>query len=184
MLRNPFCSILAGILLLAPLAFSQSEAIQSYRIAAHTRFLASDLLEGRGVGARGGDLATDYIATQLELVGAKPAGDNGSYFQNFQLAGVQTMDTATLSVSGRGGTSELRWLADWVGNSELQQENTSFEAEAIFVGHGIVAPEFQWNDYKDVDVKGKIVVLFTNEPGRDNPKLFKGKALTYYGRWS
>lgn len=163
---------------------AQSDAIQAGRIAAHTRFLASDLLEGRGVGARGGDLAVDYIATQLELAGAKPAGDNGTYFQNFQLAGVQTQDNATLTVSRGANATELRWLADWVGNSEMQQDLTEVEAEAVFVGHGIVAPEFRWNDYKDTDVKGKIVVLFTNEPGRDNPDLFKGKALMYYGRWS
>lgn len=168
----------------SPEACAQSDAIQSRRIAAHTRFLASDALEGRGVGVRGGDLATDYIATQLELVGARPAGDNGTYFQNFQMAGVQTQDTAVLSVVSGSQSTELRWLADWVGSSYLQQENTAFEAEAVFVGHGIVAPEFQWNDYKNADVKGKIVVLFTNEPGRDNPNLFKGKALMYYGRWS
>ncbi len=165
-------------------AWSQSDAIQAKRIAAHTRFLASDALEGRGVGVRGGDLATDYIATQLELMGLKPAGDKGTYFQNFQMAGVQTQDSATLTVLRDGQATELRWLADWVGNSMLQQQDTTFEAEAVFVGHGIVAPEFQWNDYKNVDVKGKIVVLFTNEPGRDDPKLFKGKALMYYGRWS
>jgi Zn-dependent M28 family amino/carboxypeptidase len=185
-MRYPLLCLLAlSLVLLGPLRLSgQSEAIQAQRIAAHTRLLASDLLEGRGVGARGGDLATEYIATQLALAGAKPAGDNGTYFQNFQLAGVQTLDTASFQVTGGGSTTELRWLTDWVGNSEMQQTLTEVEAEAVFVGHGIVAPEFQWNDYKDVDVKGKIVVLFTNEPGRDNPNLFKGKALMYYGRWS
>lgn len=163
---------------------AQSEAIQAGRIAAHTRFLASDLLEGRGVGARGGDLATEYLATQLALAGVKPAGDHGTYFQNFKLAGVQTTDAATLTVVRNGQSTDLRWLTDWVGSSEMQQAENRVEAEAIFVGHGIVAPEFQWNDYKGVDVKGKIVVLFTNEPGRDNPQLFKGKALMYYGRWA
>jgi Zn-dependent M28 family amino/carboxypeptidase len=172
-----------GVVSSSPLQ-AQIEEIQAHRIAAHTRFLASDLLEGRGVGVRGGDLATDYIATQLELIGAKPLGDNGTYFQNLQLAGVQTKDTATLTVLRGGAETPLAWAGEWVGNSELQQESTTFEAEAVFVGHGIVAPEFNWNDYKDTDVKGKIVVLFTNEPGRDNPELFKGKALMYYGRWS
>lgn len=164
--------------------FAQSDAIQAGRIAAHTRFLASDLLEGRGVGARGGDLATEYIAAQLALAGARPAGDNGTYFQNLKLAGVQTTDAATLRVERNGQSSELRWLTDWVGNSEMQQAENTVAAEAVFVGHGIVAPEFQWDDYKGVDVKGKVVVLFTNEPGRDNPRLFKGNALMYYGRWS
>ncbi|MCW5962903.1 MAG: M28 family peptidase [Bryobacterales bacterium] len=185
-MRTFFLLLLVAVLLsaLCPEARAQSDAIQARRIAAHTRFLASDALEGRGVGVRGGDLATDYIATQLELAGARPAGDNGTFFQNFQMAGVQTQDSAVLRVVRGGEAADLRWLADWVGSSYLQQENTTFEAEAVFVGHGIVAPEFQWNDYKNVDVKGKIVVLFTNEPGRDNPNLFKGKALMYYGRWS
>lgn len=165
-------------------ALAQADAIRAGRIAAHTRFLSSDLLEGRGVGARGGELAADYIATQLALVGAKPAGDKGTYFQNFQLAGVQTTDAATLSFTRDGQTSQLHWLTDWVGSNQMQQPENSLEAEAVFVGHGIVAPEFQWNDYKGVDVKGKIVVLFTNEPGRDNPALFRGKALMYYGRWA
>ncbi len=180
-----FSLIFVGLMAVsAPFALAQSEEIQARRIAAHTRFLASDAMEGRGVGVRGGDLATEYIATQLELMGASPAGDNGTYFQNFQMAGVQTKETAQLSVIREGQAAELRWLDDWVGNSMLQQDSTTFEAEAVFVGHGIVAPEFQWNDYKNVDVKGKIVVLFTNEPGRDNPNVFKGKALMYYGRWS
>ncbi len=165
-------------------AFAQADAIQARRIAAHTRFLSSDLIEGRGVGVRGGKLATEYIATQLALAGARPAGDNGTYFQNFQLAGVQTTDAARLSFTRNGQTSQLHWLTDWVGNNEMQQPENRLEAEAIFVGHGIVAPEFQWNDYKGVDVKGKIVVLFTNEPGRENPALFRGKALMYYGRWA
>ncbi len=180
---SAFLSLLLSFLVCGP-AFAQADAIEAQRIAAQTRFLSSDLLEGRGVGARGGELATDYLATQLALVGAKPAGDNGTYFQNLQLAGVQTTDAATLSFTRNGETSQLHWLADWVGNSEMQQPVNTLEAEAVFVGHGIVAPEFQWNDYKGVDVKGKIVVLFTNEPGRDNPALFRGKALMYYGRWA
>ena len=179
-----FLCFTIGLLFLGAPTHAQSEAIQARRISAHTRFLASDLLEGRGVGVRGGEIATDYIATQLALVGAQPAGDNGTFFQNLQLAGVQTQDSAEFSVVRGDARSELRWLTDWVGVSELQQPETTFEAEAVFVGHGIVAPEFQWNDYKGVDVKGKVVVLFTNEPGRDNPSVFRGKALMYYGRWA
>lgn len=183
LLSSVLC-LLSLVTATSDLLLAQSDAIQARRIAAHTRFLASDALEGRGVGVRGGELAADYIATQLELAGAKPAGDNGAFFQNLQLAGVQTLDTAKLSVKRGADATELRWLADWVGNSEMQQESISFDAEAIFVGHGIVAPEFGWNDYKNVDVKGKIVVVFTNEPQRDNPAVFKGKALMYYGRWA
>ena len=79
---------------------------------------------------------------------------------------------------------DFRWDDDFVGNSQTQRPSTRFEGEAVFVGHGIVAPEFQWNDYKDVDVTGKVLVLFTNEPASDDPKFFDGRALTYYGRWT
>lgn len=175
--------MIAGPLIHGP-AEARAEGIEGARIAAHTRFLSSDLLEGRGVGARGGEIATEYLATQLALAGVKPAGDNGTYFQNFELAGVATEATATLLFTRNGQTAEPRWLNDWVGGNEMQQPAATIDAEAIFVGHGIVAPEFQWDDYKGADVKGKIVVLFTNEPGRDDPALFRGKALMYYGRWS
>ncbi|HLJ48232.1 MAG TPA: M28 family peptidase [Bryobacteraceae bacterium] len=163
---------------------AQPDVISGEKIRAHVKFLASDLLEGRGVGTRGGDLATDYIATQFALTGAKPAGDSGTYFQRVPLVGVTTQPTATLSVEAQGKSLQFRWLDDFVGSNELQTPNERIDADAIFVGHGIVAPEFHWDDYKGVDVKGKVVVLFTNEPPSDNPKFFGGKALTYYGRWT
>ncbi|MCZ2156564.1 MAG: M28 family peptidase [Bryobacterales bacterium] len=169
---------------LLPRGAAGADAIEGARIAADTRFLSSDLLEGRGVGARGGEIATEYLATQLALAGVKPAGDKGTYFQNFDLAGVETQADATLSFTRDGQTTPLHWLSDWVGANEMQEPTAEIDAEAVFVGHGIVAPEFQWDDYKGVDVAGKIVVLFTNEPGRENPALFRGKALMYYGRWS
>ena len=78
---------------------------------------------------------------------------------------------------------DLRWGDDFVGNSQTQRPDTRFEGEAVFVGHGITAPEFKWDDYKGVDVTGKVLVMFTNEPPSDDPKFFDGRALTYYGRW-
>jgi Zn-dependent M28 family amino/carboxypeptidase len=151
----------------------------AFRIRADTKFLASDLLEGRGVGVRGGQLATEYLATQLELAGVKPAGENGTYFQAVPLVGIETRPGAKLSANG----AEFRWLEDFVGVSPTQQAQTEFEGEAVFVGHGIVAPEFKWNDYKGADLKGKVLVYFTNEPTSDE-KVFNGRALTYYGRWT
>lgn len=161
----------------------QEVSPEAFRIRAHTRFLASDQLEGRGVGVRGGDLTTEYLATQLELAGVKPAGEGGTYYQRVPLVGIETQPSAQLSAAAQGKTINLRWLEDFVGVSPTQQPQTDFEAEAVFVGHGIVAPEYQWNDFKDVDVKGKILVLFTNEP-TSQPNLFNGRALTYYGRWT
>jgi len=161
-------------------AFAQDVTISPDRIREHTRFLASDLLEGRGVGTRGGDLATEYIANQLALAGARPAGDNGTYFQSVPLTGVETTNAATLSAKNL----DFRWGDDFVGISALQQPDVRFEAPAVFVGHGITAPEFKWDDFKGVDVAGKVLVLFTSEPPSTDPKFFDGPALTYYGRWT
>src|SRR2546426_8471840 len=147
--------------------------ISSPRIRAHVKFLSSDLLEGRGVGARGGDVASEYIATEFALAGLKPAGDNGTYFQNVPLIGLETEKSAQLSA----GNLSLRWLDDFVGASQTQTPDTKFDAEAVFVGHGIVAPEFRWDDYKGADVKGKVAVLFTNEPQSSDTKFFGGPAL-------
>jgi Zn-dependent M28 family amino/carboxypeptidase len=159
-------------------------SISAARIREHDRFLASDLLEGRGIGTRGGDLATEYIATQFALAGAQPVGANGTYFQPVPLVGVEPQPGAELTGSAGGKTVSLEWLEDFVGLDETQQPRSQFDGEAVFVGHGIAAPEWKWDDYKGVDVKGKVVVLFTNEPTSSDPTFFEGRALTYYGRWS
>jgi Zn-dependent M28 family amino/carboxypeptidase len=169
--------------LFAAAALAQFEDISGARIRAHTRFLSSDLMEGRGVGVRGGRLATEYLATQFELIGAKPAA-GGSYYQNVPLTGVTTRPEVSLSAAGRGAPMTFKWLDEFVGASRRQNALDEFDAEAIFAGHGITAPERMWDDYKDVDVRGKVVVLFTNEPQPDNPDVFGGRALTYYGRWT
>src|SRR5580693_6484977 len=102
--------------LIAWAAAAQMNEIAGQRIRAHVKFLSSDLLEGRGVGARGGDLATDYIATQFALLGAKPAGDNGTYFQNFTLVGVEPQPETQLSATmSDGKTIAYKWLDDFVG---------------------------------------------------------------------
>jgi Zn-dependent M28 family amino/carboxypeptidase len=176
--------ITALCILLASLpAFAQDTAISAERIREHTRFLSSDLLEGRGVGQRGGDLATEYLATQLALAGAKPAGEQGTYFQKVPLVGVETAPGAQLSGTAGGKSIEFKWADEFVGDSPTQQADTRFEAPAVFIGHGISAKEWNWDDFKGVDVSGKVVVLFTSEPSTD-PKLFDGRALTYYGRWT
>jgi Zn-dependent M28 family amino/carboxypeptidase len=165
-------------------AWAQPGSISAQRIREHTRFLASDLLEGRGVGQRGGDIATEYIAAQFALDGAQPAGDNGTFFQKVPLVGVETAPGASLSATAAGKTVDFRYLEDFVGVSQRQVPQTDFDAEAIFVGHGITAPQWKWDDFKGVDVKGKLLVLFTNEPTSTDPAFFDGRALTYYGRWS
>src|SRR5450755_2114423 len=120
-----------GILLIAacPILaqFAQGDAISAERIREHTKFLSSDLMEGRGVGQRGGQLATEYIASQLALAGAKPAGDNGTYFQRVPLVGVRTDPNATLSATVSGKDLDLKWGDDFVGSSGTQQPDTRFE---------------------------------------------------------
>src|SRR5271155_4734316 len=172
------------LLLVVAATFAQISDFSGERVRAHVKFLSSDLLEGRGVGTRGEKLTTEYIATQFALIGAKPAGDQGTYFQRVPMVGVTTDPSATLSAVAANKTVSFRWLDDFVGVSELQQPSDQFDAEAVFVGHGIVAPEFHWDDFKGVDVKGKVLVLFTNEPPSNEPKFFGGRALTYYGRWT
>jgi len=174
-----------GIVLIAGLpALAQDTGLSAERIRIHTRFLSSDVMEGRGVGARGGRLATEYIAAQFALAGAKPAGENGTWFQKVPLVGVETTPEARLSATAAGKTVNFRWLEDWVGSSLEQVPESRLDAEAVFVGHGITAPEYRWDDFKGTDVRGKVLVLFTNEPASSDPKFFDGRALTYYGRWT
>jgi len=164
--------------LLAASAWAQMNDISGERMRAHVKFLASDLLEGRGVGARGGDLATEYIATQFALDGLKPAGDHGTYFQNFTLVESTPQPGGQVRATGAGVNINLKWQDDYVGVTFQQKPNVEFDADSVFVGHGIVAPEYQWDDYKGIDVRGKVVVLFTGEPPSNDPKFFTGEALT------
>ena len=175
---------LVWILLAATAVLGAQDLITGENIRAHIRFLASDLLEGRGVGTRGGELATNYIASQLAIAGAKPAGDNGTFFQKVELVGVEPQPDAQFGATKGGDSLRLNWSTGFVGNTMQQKARVEFDAEAVFVGHGITAPEFDWNDYKGVDLKGKVAVLFTNEPPSEDAKFFGGRALTYYGRWT
>ncbi len=155
------------------------------KIRAHVRFLASDLLEGRGTGQRGGDVAAEYIATQFALYGLEPAGDNGSYMQKVPMVGVRTLpETSFTLVPQNGQTIELKMRDDFVTNNESQTETADMDAPIVFVGYGINAPEYQWDDYKGADLRGKVLLMLVNEPPSTDEKFFKGKALTYYGRWT
>ena len=169
-----------------PSAAEQAMAsVDGQRIRAHVKFLASDLLEGRGTGQRGGDIAAEYIATQFALYGLKPAGDNGSYLQKVPLEGIATQDDSTLSlVPSNGAPLDLAFRKDFVVTDESGAAHSDIDADLVWVGYGIDAPEYDWNDYKDIDVKGKILLMLVNEPPSNDPKFFNGKALTYYGRWT
>src|SRR6266496_1955194 len=163
--------------------------IDKEKIRAHVKFLASDLLEGRGTGQRGGDLAAEYIATQFALYGLKPAGDHGTYMQKVPMVGITPgADTHFTLVPASGQASDtkaldLKPLDEYVAYDQTQQPESHIDAEIVYVGYGIEAPEYNWDDYKGVDVKGKVLLMLVNQPS-DDPKLFHGKALTYYGRWT
>ena len=166
-------------------AIAAMQKIDPERIRAHVKYLSDDLLEGRGTGQRGGDIAAHYIATQFALNGLKPAGDNGTYFQKVPMVGVTTLPQTTFSIAPAGGAArELKPLADYVAFNETQQPESDVDADIVYVGYGIEAPEYNWDDYKGVDVKGKVLLMLVNEPPSNDIKFFKGHALTYYGRWT
>jgi Zn-dependent M28 family amino/carboxypeptidase len=192
----PAASIAAALLISATFAlggawvFARSpkdgaeSVIHAGRIRAHVKFLSSDFLEGRGMGQRGSDLAAEYIATQFALDGLKPAGDHGSYFQTVPMVTMSTLPETTASLVPKSGDPlQLKIRDDYVIQNETQTESVDIDAPIVFVGYGIKAPEYNWDDYKGYDMKGKVALLFVNEPISDDPKFFKGKALTYYGRW-
>ena len=159
------------------------DEIQGEQIAAHLQFLSDDLLEGRAPSTRGGDLAARYLAAQLALVGFEPGGENGTYFQ--QVAIVESVVDRSFTLSAGAG-APFRYLEDVVGFSGVQSPQVRTAGEIVFVGHGIVAPEFNWNDYAGVDMKGKVALIMVNDPPAttEEPQLFGGPALTYYGRWT
>ena len=166
-------------------AINAMQKIDPERIRAHVRFLSHDLLEGRGTGQRGGDIAAEYIATQFALDGLQPAGDNGTFLQKVPMVGVTPDPATTFSLVGSSGPAkDLKPLTEYVAYNETQQPESDVDAEIVYVGYGIEAPEYDWDDYKGADVKGKVLLMLVNEPPSDDPKLFNGRALTYYGRWT
>ena len=152
-------------------------------LTAHIRFLSHDLLEGRGPGSRGDELAQLYVATQFESLGLKPGGADGKWYQSVPLVGVTSQSPASVDFKRGEQAVTLKHYEDMMLTSGLQQDTVSVnDAELVFVGFGIQAPEYQWDDFKDVDVRGKILVVMNNDPEHD-PQLFAGKRRLYYGRW-
>jgi Zn-dependent M28 family amino/carboxypeptidase len=166
-------------------AFAALETINPEHIRWHVKFLSHDLLEGRGTGQRGGDIAAEYIATQFGEYGLKPAGDNGTYMQKVPLVGITTLAETKFVLKPKSGSAmHLKPLDDYVAYDQTQQPQSDVDAEIVYVGYGIAAPEYNWDDYKGTDLHGKVLLMLVNEPPSDDPKFFKGKALTYYGRWT
>ncbi len=169
-----------------PTVKSAEASIDSEKIRAHVKFLSDDLMEGRGPGLRGSELAAKYIATQFALYGLKPGGDDGTYMQQISFVGttVNPAQTNFAIVSRKSGAIHLAYGDDYTVSNETQTPSVTVDAPIVFVGYGVTAPEFQWDDYAGVDVKGKVILCIVGDPPSDDPKFFAGKALTYYGRWT
>ncbi|UCC72658.1 MAG: M28 family peptidase [Gemmatimonadota bacterium] len=159
---------------------SGADVIRAEEFDAHLRFLADDLLEGRAPGTRGSELAARYIASHFELAGLQPVVGDTSYLQPVPLLAVSWRPT--LSFRARGGASfAADYGSDFVAWSSRPPESTEFAGELVFVGYGIAAPEEGWDDYKEVDVSGKVLLMLMNDPGPWMPSRFRGDTLTYYG---
>ncbi len=158
-----------------------AQAADSSVLRAHLDFLADDALEGRRPGTRGAELTARYIAAQFQRLGLEPAGDSGTFYHRVPI--ITLTPTPTLKTLGPTA-AELAYRNDYVLWSMRNDSRTSTKGEAVFVGYGIVAPEYDWNDYAGIDVKNKIVVTLVNDPGLRDSTIFRGPILTYYGRWT
>jgi len=165
----------------------QAATVQEAPLRAHLAFLSSDALEGRGTGQRGGELTVTYLETQAAAVGLKPANGN-SFRQPVKIAGVRAVpEKSTIGITANGQAVPLQFGADWVWGPGDAKADHTLDAELVFVGYGINAPEEGgWNDFKGVNLKGKVIVMMVNDPAPTaaEPKRFNGAGLTYYGRWT
>lgn len=188
-------SLFAQTLNAPPLLLRAETAVSPDRIRETDRFLSSDLFEGRYPGLRGGELAAEYIADQFAQAGLYPAGDNGGYLQEVNFVGmrvnpVETNFTVTYApgATPKNGAApkvlSLQFGNDYTVSNQTLTPRVTFNVPVVFVGYGITAPEFGWDDYAGVDVKGKVVMCIVGDPPSTDPKFFGGPALTYYGRWT
>ena len=189
MLSSAIASALATSLALAApahAAATSAPTVHEAPLRAHLQFLSSDVLEGRGTGQRGGDLAVAYLESQAMAAGLKPANGN-SYRQSVKIAGVKASPQDSKVVLEAGGKAQaLTFGKDWVWAPGDAKPVHAMDADMVFVGYGITAPEQGWDDYKGLDCKGKILVMMVNDPmpTAAEPDRFGGKGLTYYGRWT
>jgi Zn-dependent M28 family amino/carboxypeptidase len=167
------------------------EAITPDGLLAHIKILASDEFEGRSPGTKGEDLSVKYITDQFKKIGLKPGNPDGTYTQEVPLAGIKSEPRMSFVIGDK--TMDLKYPDDFVASSaRLQPEIKIEKSNLVFVGYGVVAPEYGWDDYKNVDVKGKTLLMLIGDPPVPDPKdpsklddkMFKGKAMTYYGRWT
>lgn len=167
------------------------ESISDSQLLDHIKVLSADEFEGRAPGSKGEELTVAYLTKQFQDLGLKPGNPDGTYLQQVPLMGFTS--TSTASIRAGNTTMRLSPLKDYVAVSRRFVPNVRVRnSEIVFVGYGVVAPEYGWDDYKDVDVKGKTILMLINDPAvpdpnnpdRLDPSMFKGNAMTYYGRWT
>jgi Zn-dependent M28 family amino/carboxypeptidase len=167
------------------------QAITPDGLLAHIKILASDEFEGRAPGTKGEELSVNYITDQFKKIGLKPGNPDGSYTQGVPLAGIKSDPRMSFTVGDK--TIDLKYPEDFVASSARLQPDIKIDnSDVVFVGYGVVAPEYGWDDIKDVDVRGKTLLMLIGDPPVGDPKdpskldekMFKGRAMTYYGRWT
>lgn len=182
-------ALLITISFFSTIVFGQdlSSKFDESKIRERVKRLSADDFEGRGPGTDGGKRAAQYIADQMKSAGVKP-GNQKSYFQNVKLVGVKADPNTVLNVSSAGANASFKFADEFVATTSAQVADVSVDSEVVFVGYGVDAPQYNWNDYSGSpdDYKGKILMIMVNDPPAttDEPNLFGGKALTYYGRWT
>ena len=177
----------------APLALAAMPRIEAEPILGHIKVLASDEYEGRAPGTKGEELSVRYIEGQFKQFGLEPGNPDGTYVQNVPLVGITAKETTPLTITKGSQKQTFKWADQVVAWSKHVAETASLEqSDVVFAGYGVEAPEFTWNDFKDVDVKGKTILVLVNDPAvpdpsdpsKLDPKVFGGDAMTYYGRWT
>ena len=189
-MRIPCVLLVSAVIgLVSVFAAAPQPAISASSLLARTKVLSSDEFEGRGPGTPGENKTVKYLEAEFRQLGLKPGNPNGTYIQDAPLVGITSKPTLAFSVGGK--PMPLVNINDFVGfSSRVTPHVESKDTDVVFVGYGVVAPEFGWDDYKGVDVRGKTVVMLINDPpvlgadGQPDPKVFGGKAMTYYGRWT
>jgi Zn-dependent M28 family amino/carboxypeptidase len=176
---------------LASVGFQSSEIekaigkLSASRLKERIAVLAHDSLEGRGPATRGEARALAYVVSQVKAIGLQAAGERGSYLQRVPMIGFRIDPSVTMEMKSTSGAAGLKFPDEFVATTGIHHSAVSIDdADIIFVGYGIIAPEFGWDDYKEVDVRGKILLMMNNDPSPDDPKFFGGKGRTYYGRWT
>ncbi|MGV3484190.1 MAG: M28 family peptidase [Planctomycetaceae bacterium] len=168
---------------MTPLPTEAADEINEATLRGHVRFLADDLLEGRGPGSRGDALTQLYISTQFQTLGLTPAAADGSWLQPVPLVGVRTRAPDSVTFSAGDQSVSLQSSTEFMSTIGGPKTEASIkDAEIVFVGYGIQAPEYEWDDFKDVDLRGKVLLVMNNDPA-DDPDLFEGRRRLYYGRW-